>query len=119
MKKIFALSIFSSLLCTSVFANEGRLAAQLALHEALTNLSQVEQAGILKINEDAPIMADTTKKALIESNKLFLQFVDQECLSIVAEHAAGGSGMAEDFNHCKTDKINNRTIELKSRFERN
>lgn len=67
--------------------------------------------------DDPPFDARSWEEALRASQRAWLAFRDAECEGHVAKFWGGGTGATVDIIGCKTEKTEQRTRELKQRYE--
>jgi uncharacterized protein YecT (DUF1311 family) len=67
--------------------------------------------------DDPPFDAKTWEEALRASQRAWVAFRDAECEGHVAKFWGGGTGATVDIIGCKTEKTEQRTRELKQRYE--
>jgi uncharacterized protein YecT (DUF1311 family) len=67
--------------------------------------------------EDSPFDAKSWEEALRVSQRAWVVFRDAECEGHVAKFWGGGTGATVDIIGCKTEKTEQRTRELKQRYE--
>lgn len=67
--------------------------------------------------DDTPFDAKSWEATLRASQRAWLAFRDAECEEHVAKFWGGGTGATVDILGCKTEKTEQRTKELKQRYE--
>lgn len=67
--------------------------------------------------DNSPFDAKSWEAALRASQRAWLAFRDAECEEHVAKFWGGGTGATVDILGCKTEKTEQRTKELKQRYE--
>ncbi|MCU0954827.1 MAG: DUF1311 domain-containing protein [Hyphomicrobium sp.] len=67
--------------------------------------------------DETPFDAKSWEAALRASQRAWLAFRDAECEEHVAKFWGGGTGATVDILGCKTEKTEQRTKELKQRYE--
>lgn len=93
-------------------------AAELAKADAELNATyQKAIAAIPEFASDPPWDAKAWEETLRASQRAWVSFRDAECEKHVAMFWTNGSGATVDILGCKTEKTEQRTKELKDRYE--